>query len=235
MVGLAKEQNAKNRRDLYEYIEQKYDEWEPYSVSEYRNNDTALCAERAAIAQNMLTFLGADTYYIMGHLSRNDGIENMNHAYNVVVDKEFGSGIIVDFTNPVLTESINEKYVYHSNIMNKNSVQDFIAGEYQEEITRPEYFKKDDKEFRKTMYCKYSLNELSKEDIEELFSKKSVIEEVGQKLDKENQKLNKNSIRSGYIESKIDGNEVQKAQQNLKKEISERTEMKEIKDEENSR
>ena len=112
LVGLAKEENEKNRRNLYIDIERKYDEWEPYSISEYRNNDTALCAERAAVAQNILAFLGADTYYIMGHLSRNDGIENMNHAYNVIDDKEYGRGIIVDFTNTVLTQTINDRYVF---------------------------------------------------------------------------------------------------------------------------
>ena len=177
-VGLAKEENEENRRKLYLDIERKYDEWEPYSISEYRNNNTALCAERAAIAQNMLAFLGADAYYIMGHLSRNDGFINMNHAYNVIVDKEYGSGIIVDFTNPVLRQSLQERYVFQSSIINKDAIQDFLTGEYKDEIKRPEFYIKDDKEYRKTSSCLYSLNELSKEEIHRLQSKQSLVEEV---------------------------------------------------------
>lgn len=176
--GLASENNEVNRRNLYLEIEKKYDEFEPYSISEFRNNDTALCAERAAIAQNMLAFLGADTYYMMGHLSRNDGMSNMNHAYNIIVDKEYGSGIIVDFTNPVLRKSIDERYVYQSKIINKTLIQDYLVGKYQEEITRPEFFTKDDNEYRKTLYCMYSLDELSEQDLKKLHSKKSIIEEV---------------------------------------------------------
>lgn len=177
-VGIAKEGNEENRRKLYLDIERKYDEWEPYPISEYRNNDTALCAERAAIAQNMLAFLGADTYYIMGHLSRNDGFINMNHAYNVIVDKEYGSGIIVDFTNPVLRQSLKERYVFQSNIINKDSIQDFLIGKHKEVKKRPEFYTQDSKEYRKTSYCLYSLNELSKEEIYRLQSKQSSIEEV---------------------------------------------------------
>lgn len=177
-VGIAKEGNEENRRKLYLDIERKYDEWEPYPISEYRNNDTALCAERAAIAQNMLAFLGADTYYIMGHLSRNDGFINMNHAYNVIVDKEYGSGIIVDFTNPVLRQSLKERYVFQSNIINKDSIQDFLIGKHKEVKKRPEFYTQDSKEYRKTSYCLYSLNELCKEEIYRLQSKQSSIEEV---------------------------------------------------------
>lgn len=178
LVGLAKEESEENRRKLYLDIERKYDEWEPYSISEYRNNDTALCAERAAIAQNMLAFLGADTYYIMGHLSKNDGFINMNHAYNVIVDKEYGSGMIVDFTNPVLRQSLKERYVFKSNIINKNSIRDFLIGKHKEEKIRPEFYNQGNKEYRKTSYCLYSLNELSKEEITRLKSKQSLIEKV---------------------------------------------------------
>lgn len=178
LVGLAKEENGENRRKLYLDIERKYDEWEPYPISEYRNNDTALCAERAAIAQNMLAFLGADTYYIMGHLSKNDGFINMNHAYNVIVDKEYGSGIIVDFTNPVLRQSLKERDVFKSNIINKNSIQDFLIGKHKETMNRPEFYNKGNNEYRKTSYCLYSLNELSKEEIHRLQSKQSSIEKV---------------------------------------------------------
>ena len=46
--------------------------------------------------------------------------------------------------------------------------------------------------------------------------------------DKANQTLSKKSIRNGYIDSAIDGNEIQNGQQSLKEEINERKEMKKL-------
>lgn len=46
--------------------------------------------------------------------------------------------------------------------------------------------------------------------------------------DKVNQTLSKKSIRNGYIDSEIDGNEIQNGQQSLKEEITERSEMKKL-------
>ena len=46
--------------------------------------------------------------------------------------------------------------------------------------------------------------------------------------DKANQTLSKKSIRNGYIDSVIDGNEIQNGQKSLKEEINERSEMKRL-------
>lgn len=206
--GLALEENEENRRNLYSEIENKYDEFEPYSISEYRNNNTALCAERAAIAQNMLAFLGADTYYMVGHLSRNDGMTNLNHAYNCIVDKEYGSGIVVDFTNPILRETSNEMYVYHSNIINKEWITEILSGKSSVEIDRPEFYMQNEKEMRKIVHCRYSLNELTKGEVSKLQSEKSSIEEV-EVLTKSTQDLGKETIdvqkETSYLDETQEG------------------------------
>lgn len=220
--GLALAENEINRRNLYIEMQEKYDICEPYPISEYRNNNTALCAERAAIAQNMLAFLGADTYYMMGHLSRNDGMANMNHAYNCIVDKEYGSGIVVDFTNPILRETSNEMYVYHSNIVNKDLISEFLSGEYQVEMDRPEFYMQGEKEIRRTAHCNYSLNSLSKQQVDILRSKKSLIEEI---------ETPKKDTRGNIQEQLIGKSQAQVEREQKDKEAEQRTEQQ-IKDRE---
>lgn len=174
--GLAFQENEENRRNLFFEMQKKYDDLEPYSISEYRNNNTALCSERSAIAQNMLAFLGADTYYMVGHLSRNDGMENLHHAYNCIVDREYGSGIIVDFTNPILRNSTHERFISQSNIINKNLIAEILAGNSSFEITRPEFFMQDGNEMRKMVHCNYSLKPLTQSELSVLQSKPTKIE-----------------------------------------------------------
>ena len=176
--GLAYDENEENRYNLYVEMYKKYPDLDPHSISEYRNNDTALCTERGAIAQNMLAFLGADTYYLMGHLSNNKGIKNLNHAYNCILDKEYGSGIVFDFTNPVIRESSNEMYVSQSRVINKDEMSKFLDGNGKVEIERPIFYMKDGTEYREISYSMYSLNELSKEEINKLSARRSVIEET---------------------------------------------------------
>ena len=51
---------------------------EPYSIDILRGKNAAVCAERAAVAQNLFSLLGIESYYIVGTL--NGGA----HAYNVI-------------------------------------------------------------------------------------------------------------------------------------------------------
>ena len=51
---------------------------EPFSIDMFRGKNAAVCAERAAVAQNLFSLLGIESYYIVGQL---DGI---NHAFNVI-------------------------------------------------------------------------------------------------------------------------------------------------------
>ena len=60
------------RRDLFR------GKIEPFSIDMFRGKNAAVCAERAAVAQNLFSLLGIESYYVIGQL---DGI---NHAFNVI-------------------------------------------------------------------------------------------------------------------------------------------------------
>lgn len=68
---------------------------------EMRGKGIAQCLEKAAVAQNLLRFLGYDSEIILSQCSA-DGEEKTNHAYNVVKIKE--NRYIYDPTNPVIVE-----------------------------------------------------------------------------------------------------------------------------------
>lgn len=69
------------------------------SISDFKNNRTAMCLERSAMAQNILAFLGYDPMLIMGYMSTNSGVTNETHAYNCIIRN--GKAMLVDFTNPI--------------------------------------------------------------------------------------------------------------------------------------
>lgn len=179
--GLALSENETNRKKLYDRIELEYSEFEPYSISEYRNNNTALCTERTALAQNMISFLGGESYYIMGHLSSSNGIANMNHAYTCLINKEHGSGMLIDFTNPIVDKQTNQMHVYHSGIMSKDFLNKVLNGEEQIELNRSNISKESDKQISETISCCYSMNRLKSEQTQMLFQKGIKIDEISLK------------------------------------------------------
>lgn len=69
------------------------------SIKDFKNNGTAMCIERSAMAQNILSFLGYDPMLIMGYMSTNKGVTNQAHAYNCIIRN--GKAMLADFTNPI--------------------------------------------------------------------------------------------------------------------------------------
>jgi hypothetical protein len=70
------------------------------SIAEFREANAALCAERAAVASNVLQVLGMEAVYEMGRLDV-EGRPSEPHAYLVVKDSK-GKDLIFDPTNPTL-------------------------------------------------------------------------------------------------------------------------------------
>ena len=62
-----------------------YNEW--FDIGEYKGSSMAECSEYAILSQNILSFLGIESYYISGQL--NDEIDL--HAYNIIkyMDKAY--------------------------------------------------------------------------------------------------------------------------------------------------
>ncbi len=103
--GLPEMSNANRRMDV---IEQKYDlnnpKWtddeyfeilENIDISVFKGEHVALCSERTAMAQNILSLFGYETYYVNGVVDIDGRKEG--HAFNVVVSKSGGKNI-VDFS-----------------------------------------------------------------------------------------------------------------------------------------
>ncbi len=70
------EKNSKTDEELFNILDS-------IDISVFKNKNIALCTERAALAQNLLAFIGFETYYCIGML--NNSGNTLDHAFNVVV------------------------------------------------------------------------------------------------------------------------------------------------------
>jgi hypothetical protein len=74
------------------------DEAPAVSISEFRGR--AMCMERAAVCQNLLTLLGIESQMVNGKLKVADGVSEL-HSF-LIITKPNGEHIIYDPANPVL-------------------------------------------------------------------------------------------------------------------------------------
>lgn len=92
---------ASNRNVLiYEAVDiNDEDSFKPRSIADYKGR--ALCAENAAVANNMLAMLGFETSYYIGELAVDDEKPD-SHAF-LVLKNANGVGLIYDPTHPEIT------------------------------------------------------------------------------------------------------------------------------------
>lgn len=64
-------------------------------ISVFKGEQIAQCSERSAMAQNIMSLFGYETYYVVGDVSV-DG-KNEGHAYNIVADTK-GQKCLVDYS-----------------------------------------------------------------------------------------------------------------------------------------
>lgn len=85
-----------------------FDMIESFDLTDLKKLGIAMCTERGAMAQNIMTLFGFDSYYCMGYLSHNGNTDA--HCYNVVRIK--GGYRLLDYSVPVLQYTKNsERYV----------------------------------------------------------------------------------------------------------------------------
>lgn len=101
------------------------------SIRDFKNNGTAMCVERSAMAQNILAFLGYDPMLIMGYMSTDRGVSNEAHAYNCIIRN--GKAMLVDFTNPIYKDGRFFKAATFP--MNGEKLEDFKKGLGKTEVT----------------------------------------------------------------------------------------------------
>jgi hypothetical protein len=90
-------------------------------LSIFKGQHVAICAEHAAMAQNILSFFGYETYYTNGTVSING--KPQGHVFNIVVDNA-GQKHIADFS---VTSTMEEYRGNYWNIPTLCQIQDFDA------------------------------------------------------------------------------------------------------------
>ena len=101
------------------------------SISDLTKTGAAMCLERSAILQNILSILGLNCYLIYGKLIRikeNEETEEL-HSYNLIHIKD-DDYLIYDISNPLSIEINNEKKYFPAiNVINSLELKSIINGE----------------------------------------------------------------------------------------------------------
>ena len=126
--------SQKNRNEVYcEHsieLQTKRTDNELLSVHKLTEKGAAMCLERSAILQNILSILGLNSYFIYGKLEK-IMIDNTSfelHSYNIVKITQ-DDYLIYDISNPLSLEQNGEKYYFPAiNVISKNELDDLIDG-----------------------------------------------------------------------------------------------------------
>lgn len=116
--------NENRRNVLYNSKDDIENGDDTLSIKDFKRNNTAMCLERSAVAQNMLAFLGYNPMMIMGFLSNKKGIVNEGHAFNCIIRN--GKGMLVDFTNPICKDG--QYYRVAQYPIKEETLQEFMKG-----------------------------------------------------------------------------------------------------------
>lgn len=124
--------SQKKRNEVYcEHsieLEMRITNNEQLSVSKLTDKGAAMCLERSAILQNILSILGLKSYFIYGTLEKIsfDEITKELHSYNIVKITE-DDYLIFDISNPLSLNHENKKYYFPAiNVINNGQFHDLI-------------------------------------------------------------------------------------------------------------
>lgn len=100
-----------NKAGFFDGLEdrQYFENVKKLAIGDLRGKGMAMCTERAAIAQNILSLFNFETYYAIGKVRQGDKEEY--HAFNIV--KSNDGYTLVDFSMPVLVKTKNGKIKSH--------------------------------------------------------------------------------------------------------------------------
>ena len=127
--------NDNDRTRLYESKADIDEDDNSFSVKEFKRNNTGMCVERTALAQNLLAFLGYNPMMVYGYLSKENGDRNIGHAYNIIIRN--GKAIIADFSNPIFKDDHFYKTALYP--INGETLEHFKKGRGSFAITHKNY------------------------------------------------------------------------------------------------
>jgi len=125
-----KDTELRNRKFYAEHIDEESGD---ISISEFRGKNRGGCVEKAAVAQNLLTFMGYDSELVMSsnnRLNSPDVNDDNGHAYNIISSDK--GHLIYDPTNPVIVRDTEDLlYTYLPSIYPISEVQhqNLVRGE----------------------------------------------------------------------------------------------------------
>ena len=146
--------NEKSRNYLYDSKSDIDDDM--LSISDFKNNNAAMCVERSAMAQNILSFLGYNPMMIYGYLSSKRAAMNEGHAFNCIIRE--GKGMLMDFTNPINKDGRYFKPAQYP--INDESLQKFMKGKAQIEVQHKDLYTENGKVKEDVIPLVYSSEEI---------------------------------------------------------------------------
>ncbi|MBE6138699.1 MAG: hypothetical protein E7173_03020 [Firmicutes bacterium] len=122
-----------------------------FEIGDLKGKNVAMCTERAALAQNLLSLFGIDVYYCMGCIENNGKVEP--HCFNIARAKDkfllldyslpvsvFSNGIAVDFApfqggirldeiEGVLLNGVNKSFDDYEYVKNSQGIKKVSTGQ----------------------------------------------------------------------------------------------------------
>jgi hypothetical protein len=106
--------------------EEYFEALERNSLGDLKELGAAQCTERSALAEQLLSLFGFETYYVIGKVNYNDKEED--HAYNIV--KRKNDYALLDYSIPCPIYNNKEDIIGYApfiGIMTKEEFEDFIT------------------------------------------------------------------------------------------------------------
>lgn len=149
--------NEENREKVYSSKADIHQDDNSFSISEFKRNNSGMCVERSAAAQNLLAFLGYNPMMVYGYVSTENGEKNVGHAYNIIIRND--KAILVDFSNPIFKDG----RFYQTALcqINKETLDKFKRGKGSFEIKHKSYDTNEQGEVEETIKRRvYSSDEI---------------------------------------------------------------------------
>ena len=103
---------SKNRSQLHQMIYMNENAYfnpiKEHYFSDFKGNGSAQCSEVALVVQNILTFLGYQTHYVIGKIGISSTKERVDHAFNLVEDEDKRM-YLVDCASGVCVYGVNTR------------------------------------------------------------------------------------------------------------------------------
>ena len=108
-----------------------------FEIGNLKGKGIAMCTEKAAVAQNLLSLFGFETYFCMGCVSYDNKEEP--HCFNIAKAKE--SYILLDYSMPVsiFKNNIAIDYAPFQGEINNTEIQEFLNGNFDKLYNQYEY------------------------------------------------------------------------------------------------